>query len=293
VGALLVGLLPFHAIMSIDVLTAIFAIVPLLLIAIPQPARPEMASAVTPASLWTDVRGGLRYVWDWPGMRLLVLLAMLVNFMANPTIALTPILVTEYFQGGALQLGWIDLAFGLGMLGGGLLLGVWGGCKRRTLMIPLGFVGFAVGSLLIGLSPASAFWLALTGMGIFGAMSSVLNGTLMAIMQSTVAPEMQGRVFTALNSGASAMTPLAFLLAGPFGETFGPQPWFVLTGVVVLLCRVSTFFIPTIMRLDEQKPAARQAANLDAGEQRQKNRCAGQLRWHGSLEGCQTPTDDR
>ncbi len=60
--------------------------------------------------------------------------------------------------------------------------------------------------LLIAIAPADQFKVALAGMFITGMMNPIANGALTAIMQSNVKPEMQGRVFTTLNSMASAMS---------------------------------------------------------------------------------------
>lgn len=70
---------------------------------------------------------GLRYVMGWPGLRWLLGIALVVNFLLTPTSSLMPLLVTEHFSGGALQLGWIQSALGVGVIAGGLLLGTWGG----------------------------------------------------------------------------------------------------------------------------------------------------------------------
>jgi DHA3 family macrolide efflux protein-like MFS transporter len=60
-GALLLGILPLHFIMAIDVITAAFAIAPLFFVGIPQPPRRAGAVAAEGGgpSLWADVREGL------------------------------------------------------------------------------------------------------------------------------------------------------------------------------------------------------------------------------------------
>jgi len=47
-------------------------------------------------------------------------------------------------------------------------------------------------------------------------------------MQATVAPEMQGRVFSLIQAGATAMTPIGLLIGGPVADRFGVQSWFLL-----------------------------------------------------------------
>ena len=62
-----------------------------------------------------------------------------------PAFALLPLLVTEHFGGGALQLGALEAAAGAGMIVGGVLLSVWGGFKRRIYTSLLGVGAMGVG----------------------------------------------------------------------------------------------------------------------------------------------------
>jgi len=113
-GALLLALLPLHAIMGLDVVTAAIAIFSLLFVYIPQPPKAAPATDVSPGkpSLWADLREGGRYLWNWPGRVGVCVLAMMLNFLLSPTFALLPILVAKDLGGDALQLGWLNSAWG-------------------------------------------------------------------------------------------------------------------------------------------------------------------------------------
>ncbi|RPI48802.1 MAG: MFS transporter, partial [Chloroflexi bacterium] len=132
-GAIALSLLPLHGVMAIDVGTAALAIVPLLFVAIPQPRRTTgVGTGGRPATVWQDFLAGLRYAWGWPGLVAVLAIGMIINFVVNPGFALMPLLVTQHFGGGALELGWLESAWGVGMLAGALLLSVWGGFRRRV-----------------------------------------------------------------------------------------------------------------------------------------------------------------
>jgi DHA3 family macrolide efflux protein-like MFS transporter len=253
-GALLLGLLPMQGVLSIDVITALLAVVPLLFIPVPQPARsPAKAAEPAAASMGKELREGLRYVWAWPGLMLILLMATVINLVLTPTGSLQPILVTRHFGGQALQLAWIESAWGIGMLAGGLTLGAWGGFRRRILTSLAGLVAMGLAILLVGFVPASAFWLAVMLMLAAGFMNPIVNGPLLAVVQAVVAPEMQGRVFTLIMSFAAAMSPLGLILAGPFADHFGVQAWFVLGGVITALIGVMAFFVPAIRHIEEDR----------------------------------------
>ena len=249
-GALLYELLPLHGIMAIDVLTALLAILPLLFVAIPQPRRAEGAPGEGLPSLWADVRAGLRYIWGWPGLLAILIMATLINFLLTPAFSLLPLLIEKHFQREALDLGLLQAIFGIGIVAGGLVLSVWGGFRRRILTTLVGLIGIGLGNLLMGLAPASAFGLAVAGGFVVGFMQPICNGPLLATVQASVAPELQGRVFTVINSLVTAMSPLGLAIAGPVVDALGTQVWFLLGGVACVLMGVGSFFVPAIVHLE-------------------------------------------
>jgi len=254
-GALLLSLLPLHVIMAIDVVTAAFGILPLLFVRIPQPERTVTAGGRP--SLWGEVREGLRYMWNWPGLLAMLILATVINFLLNPAFSLLPILITKHFGGQALQLGWMNSAWGIGVVFGGLTLSVRGGFRRRITTTLSGLSGMGLGTLLIGLSPATAFPLALGAIFIAGFMNPITNGPVHALFQTVVAPEMQGRVFTLIGSACAAMSPLGLAIAGPVADALGVQVWFTMGGAVCISMALSSLFLPAIMHLEDNHGADR------------------------------------
>jgi DHA3 family macrolide efflux protein-like MFS transporter len=90
-----------------------------------------------------------------------------------------------------MQLAWVESAGGIGIILGGLLLGIWGGFKRRILTTLVGLVGLGIGTLIIGFTPASFLIMAVAAMFLVGFMQPITNGPLLAVLQAVVAPEMQ------------------------------------------------------------------------------------------------------
>jgi DHA3 family macrolide efflux protein-like MFS transporter len=247
-GALLIGVMPLQGVLAIDVITAALAIAPLCFIAVPQPRQ---AAPVGKFSLWADLRDGWRYVVGWPGLLAVGVVAMALNFLLNPAFSLMPLLVTEHFKGGAFHLSGLESAMGIGMIAGGLILSVWGGFRKRVLTSLTGLIGMGVGIAFIGLAPASAFWLAVGAMFWAGVMNPITNGPLFAIVQAKVAPEMQGRVFTFMQSASTFVSPLGMVVAGPVADWLGVRVWYVAGGVACLLMGIGLFFVPVVMQLEE------------------------------------------
>jgi len=263
-GALLLEVMPVQGILMIDVGTALLAITPLFFIPVPEPERrPTPEGAQTgPLTVWRDFREGLGYVMAWPGLRMLMGMALMINFVLPPASSLMPLLVTEHFGGDALQLGWINSALGVGLISGGLILGAWGGFKRRILTTLVGLLGMGLSYLVIGFTPATFFSLALFAAFLGGSMVSITNGPVFAIFQATIEPAMQGRVFTLVGSLGGAMAPVGLILAGPIADIFGIQIWYIMSGGVTALMGIAGYFIPAVLNIENNNGKAAEALEV-------------------------------
>jgi len=249
VSAVLIAFMPTQNILLIDVFTAILGITPLLYFSIPQPKEPD-ANAPKP-SFAQDLKAGFTYMAAWPGLLMLGLLATVLNFLLAPTSALNPLLVTQYFGKGALELSGIESAFGVGMIAGGITLGVWGGFKKRIVTSLSGIMFFSVAILAIAAAPAGQFWIMTASMFLIGFMIPICNGPIHALFQSLVEPNMQGRVLSLVGSVAQAMMPISLLIAGPITDATSYQTWYWFAGIVNFLIAIGSFFIPAIFNIEE------------------------------------------
>jgi DHA3 family macrolide efflux protein-like MFS transporter len=265
-GALLMEVLPIEGVVAVDVVTAALAVLPLLFIDIPQP-EPSSDQLEGKFSLWQETLAGFRYIFGWPALLIIILTATLLNFFIAPTFSLLPLLVKNHFQGGALELSYLESIFGVGTIMGGIVLGVWGGFRRKILNIGVSIFGLGVTSLVIGFAPEGGYWAAFAVMWLGGLMLPIANGTLGAIFQSAVEPAMQGRVFSAIGSAANAITPIGYALAGPLSDKFGIQIWFVVTGVVLFLTSIAQLTLPMLANIDQQAEERRVEIEMAATTQ--------------------------
>lgn len=253
-GALLLEVLSIQGVLSIDVVTAMIAVFPLFFIPVPQPqTSSSQETKQDKPSVWEDFHVGLRYMFGWPGLLLIAVIAMVINLVLTPAFSLVPILVTKHFGGGALQLAWLDSAAGIGIIVGGLILSVWGGFQRRIKTTLLGLMIVGVGCLFIGFLPTTAYPIAILATFSVGFGIAMTDGPILAVLQDVIAPEMQGRVFTLFGSLVKAMTPIGLIIAGPVADIFGVQTWFIMGGVVTGLLGLMGFFIPAVTNIGESK----------------------------------------
>lgn len=252
-GAFLIAALPMQGVLFIDVFTAVLAVIPLLFFSIPQPIRNGTKAApksLGKTSVLQDLTEGWKYVTGWPALMGIILLAMLINFLINPAFSLLPLLVTEHFRKGAYELGFINSAFGIGTILGGLTLSAWGGFKNR-IMTSLAALTISGGAIfLVGVAPSNGYFIALAGMALFGFLNPMINGPLFAVMQAKVEPEIQGRVFSFLHAGASFASPLGLIIAGPVSDaTNNNQLWFLVGGILTLVAGLASFFVRDIREI--------------------------------------------
>ena len=87
-------------------------------------------------------------------------------------------------------------------------------------------------------------------------MATMANGPIQAVLQSTVAPDYQGRVFALYGSLATMATPVGLLLAAPLAEIFGVRAWYVTGGIVCLVMGAAAFFVPAIVHIESTNDAS-------------------------------------
>jgi len=253
-GALLLGLLPMQNVLLIDVGTAALAVGILLFTSIPQPVRPlDELGGIRRTTFWQDMREGFAYIVHWPGLMAVILMALSINFLLAPMNSFMPLMVTRIFHGGALQLGWSDSLFGVGVILGGIVLTAWGGFKRRIVTTLVGIMGIGVAVLVAGATPSHLYPMFLAGFFILGFMEVITNGPLIAILQSNVDPEKQGRVMTLMTAGASAMSPISLLAAAPIADKLGIRVWYIGGGILCVGMAAVSFLIKPLMEIENNR----------------------------------------
>jgi DHA3 family macrolide efflux protein-like MFS transporter len=250
-GALLMELIQVHGVMFVDVATAALAIAPLFFVRIPQPKRQPTEAKEPQQSIWTDLREGARYTLNWPGLMIMTAMVMVLKIVLTPAFSLLPLLVKDHFGGGAAQLSLLEAVVGGGIVAGGLLLSAWGGFRAKVRTMTLGGVGFGLAILGWGLLRGDLFGIAVASGALMGLAIPLIDGPLMAILQSTVAPEMQGRVFTLFGSLIALASPIGLSLAGPVSDGLGLQIWYVVAGVLAVSISAAFTLIPAVRNMEE------------------------------------------
>jgi DHA3 family macrolide efflux protein-like MFS transporter len=255
-GAFLMEALPIHWVLSVDIITAVIAVGCLLPLTIPQPPRTTLTIKF---NVIGDMVQGFRYIASWRGLLFLIILGSMLNFFAGPVNALLPLFVTNHLGGDVLKLGWLQTAFGVGVIAGGLILSVWGGFKRRILTCFMGLIIWSIAIFTFGFTTESLFFMGLALVLFAGLGITMNNAPVGAILQATVARDIQGRVFTLVNSIATAMVPLGLAIAGPVADAIGVRTMWYISGAAIFVLVIAGFFSRDLMNIENQKTVEKPA----------------------------------
>lgn len=249
-GALFITVFNMSAVMLVDVLGALIACVALLFVAIPDPVNdsPEKESGVV-----REMREGLAEVRRHEGLPWLMTISVLVTFFLMPVAVLFPLMTVTHFGGGTYEMSIVEVVWGAGMLGGGIIIGIWKIKLRKVILINYSYLVLGVYILISGMLPADKFvwFVALTIIG--GLSSPFYSSSFIAILQTHINHSAMGRVFSLFGSLSLLPSMIGILATGFIADRIGVSNAFIISGVVIFVLGVVSFFIPSIMQLEKKK----------------------------------------
>ncbi|NJM40937.1 MAG: MFS transporter [Anaerolineae bacterium] len=214
-GALL-PFVKFTGILLFDVVTFVIAIAALAVVFVPQPPRTE-EGAKGQGNLLKESAYGFRYILERPSLLGLQLVFFVGNFFGGIFWTLLAPMVLARTGNSEWQFGAVQTAGAVGGILGGVLLSLWGGFKRRVHGVLAGHITVGLfGNLLMALGLGLPVWMAASFLGAM--VIPLLNGSNQAIWQSKVAPDVQGRVFSARRLIAWVTNPITPLIAGVLAD---------------------------------------------------------------------------
>jgi MFS transporter, DHA3 family, macrolide efflux protein len=274
-GALL-PLIGLVGLLSIDVITFFFAIGALLLVVVPQPKRTASGEEAR-GSLWHEAIYGFRYIFKRPSLLGLQMVFFFGNLFFGIAFTLLAPMVLARTDSNSVIFGLVQSAGAIGGVLGGIIMSTWSGFKRRVYGVLAGWMISAIGLIFLGAGQALLIWL--PAMFLTSLVSPLVNTSNQAIWQSKVAPDVQGRVFSARRLIAWFTNPISPIIAGSmadfvfepamsanttmaaiFGPLVGTGPGagmgliMVLCGFLGLLVPVIAYFIPAIRNAESILP---------------------------------------
>ena len=212
------ALLPFikiTGIMFIDVATFIFAIGALLIVFVPQPEKTEEGQKGR-GNFWKETLFGFRYIFSRPSLLGLQLVFFGGNFFAGISGAIFAAMILARTNSNSLIFGSVQTAGAIGGVVGGLLMGAWGGFKRRVQGVLAGHILVGIFTVILGIATNLPLWIPC--MVLFEITAVLINTSNQTIWQSKVAPDAQGRVFSARRQIAWFTNPITPIIGGTLAD---------------------------------------------------------------------------
>jgi MFS family permease len=213
-GALL-PLIKLTGILFLDVATFLFAIGALLLVYIPQPARTREGVQASGGMLKEAVYG-FKYIFARPSLLGLQLIFFAGNLFTGIGFTVFAPMILSRSGNDSLVFGSVQSAGAIASVVGGVLMSAWGGFKRRVHGVLLGWILSGIGMAIIGLAGGLPIWIA--GIAVASLVGPLVNASNQAIWQSKVAPDLQGRVFSARRLIAWLTNPISPIIGGTLAD---------------------------------------------------------------------------
>ncbi|MDL1909516.1 MFS transporter [Chloroflexi bacterium CFX6] len=215
-AAALLGVIGLTGIMLIDLATFLFAFGALLIVRVPQPRRTETGSQGK-GSLWKEITFGFRYINGKRSLRALTILFMAAGiFLAIGATLMAPLALSGTGNDES-ALATVQSTGAVGGVAGAVILSLWGGSRRRIHNVLIGGAGACIlGILWLGLGRAVVLWA--IGSFFFAFFEPFVEGGNLAIWQTKVPADAQGRVFSARHLLVQIPYLFGILAAGYLAE---------------------------------------------------------------------------
>ncbi|MEH7344654.1 MFS transporter [Bacillus sp. JJ1532] len=234
-GGIFFGLFNITTFMIINIIT--FTISGLASVFIQYDLFAEKKEKTNGNSVLTDLKLGFIYVKNQPFIKNLILICIWLNFWFAVFPVAIPYLVLTIRKMESIQLGIIEGTFSVGMMVMAIILSTRPEIKRKELSIFGGLIAMSTVLILLGLpnvpgmthiSNTLFFPYLVIMVFLLSTFIMLINMPIMVLLQKSTPDEYRGRVMSLLETGASAMTPLGFII---FGFALEKMPVWILLAV--------------------------------------------------------------
>ena len=257
------------AIFFIDVVTAVIGVALLVFVAVPTLERAK-AGADKPA-YFADLTDGVRYIVTNEVVRWVMVIFALVFLIAVAPSNLTPLMIARTFGTEVWMLSTGEIIFSVGMAAGGAVLATVAARLSRVKLIVGASMLFGVLSIGMGLSPN--LWVFYGFFFLIGLAVPAFFTSAMTMLQETVEPERQGRVFGFVGIVISVAMPIGMAVLGPLADVVSVELLLIGSGVLMMTVITVAVMIPSgrravaaVMAVEASRSASVRAEVVTVGD---------------------------
>jgi len=243
-------------VLSIDVITFLIALVPILYIAFPNVLESSKESAIEDelkeksdskgngnGSFWGHLKEGFTTIRNIPGLMMIMLMATLSNFFFMPLDALLPNFIRITHSGGQQELAYFLGFLNVGVFLGAIIMTVKKHWRHMTVTIIIGLFSTSAGLLALGLVPPGNFVALYIVAALFLLMNPIINGLFQTMIVFMIPPEKMGRVISVLITMSAIASPLGLILSGPAADLLGSiSLLYIICGILSAISVALTIF---------------------------------------------------
>lgn len=247
----------------IDVATALIGVGILAFI----PVGTVRRAADAHTGYFADLVDGVRYIVHHAFVRWLLVLFAIIFLLTVAPSNLTPLMLVRSFPAGESQdvvnLAVLEIAFSIGMMLGGILVASFFAKRSRIGMIVTSSLVFGVLSIGLGLSPN--VWVFFGFMFLVGLAVPFFSTPSMTLLQETVEPERQGRVFGFVGIVMAVAMPIGMVVFGPLADLVPIELLLIAAGVLTFVVVGLSVWLPAGRRAIAAARRASHVAEHDPG----------------------------
>lgn len=246
---------------SIDSFSFLVSIVTLWGMRLPRIANSAAAAA---EPVWAAIRAGFRFAWEDELMRVLFIIATIINFLfVGPFVVGIPVLANQRLPEGAAAFGIIMSGYGGGNLVGIIVSGAVKQ-KRGLHWMAAGLIcSFGIGLALLAV--LNSTWLSAALLFVEGIGNGYLAIILITFLQRRTPPEMLGRMMSLVMLSNVGLGPISQAAAGAVSN-ISLEVLFVGAGALMLLTGVWSMFQPGLRLMDAEYARMQVAVQAEPAE---------------------------
>ena len=227
------------AIFFIDFVTAVIGLSLLALVAVPTLAR---VTDTDKPSYFADLSDGIRYIFGNELVRWVMAVFGIVFLLIVAPSNLSPLLLVRNFGSDVWLLTVLELSFGVGMVAGGALMAIFAAKINRIYAIIGTSVMFGVLAMAMGFTTNLILFYIL--FFVVGVVVPAFSTSAMTLLQETVEPERQGRVFGFVGIVMSVAMPLGMAVLGPLADVVSVEILLIVSGSATVLIALIAITVP-------------------------------------------------
>lgn len=242
-AGILYGIWRIEFIILLDIIGAIFGVISIGVVKIPKVEKKEEKS-----HFMTEMKEGIKEIVHSKFILQVTIFVTLISLIFMPAGTLFPLMTSNYFGLEPFHASIVETAFSVGMLLGGVLLATWGGFKKKQYTLLISIMLFGVFLTITGILSNTAFVTFVILTALMGLMGPLFNGAYTTILQTKIAPDKLGRVFSISSSLMLIATPIGLLVCAPLAEKIGINIWFAISGLIMVVVSMLTLLSKTIRK---------------------------------------------